>query len=516
MECPYCGHIAPEGAHFCNNCGKPLGAEPQGSDLYACPHCGEQIPRRAVFCPKCGKMVRDDMAEPRSIKSGQPLAATPAATPAAEAPSGAETPIVPPVQPVQPSPAPAAEAPSGAEAPIVPPVQPFQPVPDAPDPDGQADTTTTFYRNLGIAIAAAAVIIALLMLMRTCNGGNDRIADLERGDSVSVTRQVAAEVANPLEVFATELSRHNLEGDNATPEAAVFFTGNADNGTPDRIAGVTVGANDGNRSFIKIYVLERSGSTWMPALKETKFFDGRIVDMSDTELRAVPGSVPRAASVGGHDAMLFAMVNLPVGSVTGGNGRVSMALYDLDGNAYHQLDYDGTIKRHDDGKTYVHGKPLQNTSSPQMKFLADEAVKVKRIYFPTEEELQAEEEERLREEEEARLNDPDNAADVWAEENAEAMADVDKGGAAVKPKTYDKPIFNLRETKRKVDMGGHLVFCSNDGAVYGFDKNTRKYYVIYSGGATDIARGSHGDNDLEITTASGTLHYDLATNRLTK
>ncbi|MBQ9465829.1 MAG: zinc ribbon domain-containing protein [Muribaculaceae bacterium] len=495
MECPKCGHQAPNGAHFCNNCGTPLAIEPADANLYPCPACGEMIPRSAVFCPKCGKMVRDDMAEEGAKVPGLPSVPPKEDVPTIEAEADPQSPPTAP---------PEGEEPAVETEPITP--------PSGEDGEGQ----TTFYRNLGIGIAAVAVIIGLLLTMRMCNGGNQRLEDLERGDSVSVTRQVTAEVENPLDVFATELSRHNLEGDNAVPSAAVFFSGNAATGTPDRIAGITIGANDGNRSFLKVYVLERSGSTWMPTLKETKFFDGRTIDMSETELRTAPGSMPRAASIGGHDAMVFAMVNLPVGSVTGGNGRVTMGLYDLDGNALHLLDYDGTIKRHDDGRTYVHGKPLQGTSSPQMKFLADEAVKVKRIYFPTEEELQAEEEERLRQEEEERLNDPDNAADVWAEENAEAMATIDKGGAAVTVKTYDKPIFNLRDTKRKVDLGGHLAFCSNDGKVYGFDKNTRKYFVIYAGGATDIARGTHGDTDLEISTAEGTLHYDLATNRLTK
>ncbi len=469
--------MAPDGARFCNNCGTPMAIEPVPANIYPCPACGEMIPRSAVFCPKCGKMVRNDMAEEDTNKVQ----------------------VLPP-------------ATAGGREPAV------EAGPTTPSFRGEeGEAGTTFYRNLGIGIAAVAVIIGLLLTMRTCNGGNQRIEDLERGDSVSVTRQVAAEVENPLDVFASELSRHNLEGDNAVPSAAVFFTGNATTGTPDRIAGITVGANDGNRSFLKLYVLERSGSTWMPTLKETKFFDGRTIDMSESELRTAPGTMPRAASIGGHDAMVFAMVNLPVGNVTGGNGRVTMGLYDLDGNALHLLDYDGTIKRHDDGRTYVHGKPLQSTQSPQMKFLADEAVKVKRIYFPTEEELKAEEEERLRQEEEERQNDPDNAAEVWAEENAEAMAGMDKGGtASTTVKTYDKPIFNLRDTKRKVDLGGHLAFCSKDGKVYGFDKNTRKYFVIYAGGATDIARGTHGETDLEITTAEGTLHYDLATNRLSK
>ncbi len=400
-------------------------------------------------------------------------------------------------------------------------------VPVAPTTDVDLNETdenprSTFNRNVLIGAAVAILLIALLTLMRHCNdSSNGADTSTVQGDSTAVaTTQVTVPAGEALNIFKMELSRHNLNGDDALAMAATLIPGNLAADKPDRIVGVTMNNIDGNRSFIKVYVLDRSGSSWTPVLKQTKYFNGRKLFMSDDALRPEPGAVPATASVGGHDAMLFAMYNEPQGFAVGNTARVTMALYDLEADKLHLLDYDGVTKRHDDGKIYVHGKPIQGTSGPQMSFLRDAAPKVHVLYFPTEEELKAEQEEKERQEEEARKNDPDNAGETWAEENAEAMEQVnERGSASVKPKTYDKPIFNLRDNKRKLDFDTHLVFCDNEGKVYGFDKATRKYYVIYSASgsnapASDISKGSRGEHDVEIVTASGTLHYDLSNNRL--
>lgn len=513
MECPKCHKIMADGAHFCSNCGAAL-ATVEAAAGAKCRFCGATINPSAVFCPACGRMVRNDFAEPEPVEPTIDSATN--------------------VKPEPARPEPAAPA-VRREAIDMEAVDDERPEPVATAVSGDAVDTemaevpaeeprSNYNRNVVIGVLVALGLILLLTLMRDCNtGGTETETPVAAaGDSTAaVTALPAVSVQEALNIFKTELSRHNLSGDDALAMAATYFPGSVADNVPDHIVGVTLyNAPDASRSFIKIYLLDRSGSSWTPVLKQTKYFNGRTLDMSDNALRPEAGAIPASASVAGHDAMLFAMYNVPQGFAVGNTARVTMALYDLESDKLHLLDYDGVTKRRDDGKVYVYGKPLQGTAGPQLSFLRDAAPKVHAIYFPTEEELKAEQEEKERLEEEARKNDPDNAEQTWAEENAETMEQVnEQGGAKVNVKTFDKPFFNLRDNKRKLDYATHLVFCDNEGKVYGFDKNTRKYYVIYSSAsaaASDIAKGSRGDHDLEIITATGSLHYDLSTNRLSR
>jgi double zinc ribbon protein len=48
-----CGAPVPWGAHFCGNCGRPVGAEP----VVACAGCRHPLPADASFCANCGRAV---------------------------------------------------------------------------------------------------------------------------------------------------------------------------------------------------------------------------------------------------------------------------------------------------------------------------------------------------------------------------------------------------------------------------------------------------------------------------
>ncbi|HJJ82686.1 MAG TPA: zinc ribbon domain-containing protein, partial [Methanocorpusculum sp.] len=48
--CPKCGAAVPDGAKFCPECGKKMGAS-------ACPKCGAELSAGAKFCPECGERV---------------------------------------------------------------------------------------------------------------------------------------------------------------------------------------------------------------------------------------------------------------------------------------------------------------------------------------------------------------------------------------------------------------------------------------------------------------------------
>jgi hypothetical protein len=46
-----CGAPLVWGAHFCANCGRPVGEAP----VVACAHCGNPLPAEATFCSNCGR-----------------------------------------------------------------------------------------------------------------------------------------------------------------------------------------------------------------------------------------------------------------------------------------------------------------------------------------------------------------------------------------------------------------------------------------------------------------------------
>jgi Double zinc ribbon len=46
-----CGAPLVWGAHFCANCGRPVGEAP----VVVCAHCGNPLPAEATFCSNCGR-----------------------------------------------------------------------------------------------------------------------------------------------------------------------------------------------------------------------------------------------------------------------------------------------------------------------------------------------------------------------------------------------------------------------------------------------------------------------------
>ena len=489
MKCPNCGNMAPEGSLFCNQCGTPLKQEVQ------CPSCGEMIPANSVFCPKCGKMVRNDMAEEHTERPR--VAAVPVV--------GREN------QPQQPQPQRLAN-----DAWQQPAREPEPPVVNNDEEDEDDDPRSNFNRNLLLGILAAVILIGALMLMRNCNGNNDRL-NPETNDTTAVATSEADTGLDPMSIFMAELNRSNLMGDGATAGAAVKFPGDGGE-TPDRIAGVTYQSNSTNRSFFKVYLLTRSGSIWNIEPLHTQYLNGRTITMDNSSLIADINQVPRAVKVNGKDCIYFAYMNAPDGGGgEGSNGRVSLSLYDINNKKLMTLDYDGPVKSKD-GRLYVYGKPLQSTNSPEMKFLQQEATSIKKIYFPTEEELKAEQEAKEKAEEEKALSGPENAGAKWKHDNGESLTSL-KGGEEVKMKaaSYDKPIFNLKDMHKKIESESYIVFSDKKGAVYGFNKNSRKYFVIYtpSAGESSPSEIGFGDDNrvLRMRTADGHISYDLVSDK---
>jgi len=482
MRCQHCGHEVPEGSAFCNRCGYKM------SQQVTCSYCHEPMPSTSVFCPHCGKAVDNAM----SIASQQPATTRQQPQPGTtynEQRRAAQR--------------------QAARQPVNAWKQP-EPVQEDDDDDDDGGGRSNFNRNLIIGIITAAVLIGLLSVLRHCNSQeNDRLE--ARADSAAI---IADSSQEPIQILNAELSRNGMADDHAYTGCAVRF-GGTDPDTPERIVGVTY-KEDTDRPFIKVYNLTRDGAQWKTELGQTKYYDGRSIIMDNSSLIADAMYVPRAVTVDGKQCLYFAFLNHLKGAGEGNNGRVTLALYDLDAKKLTTLTYDGQIRSRTDGRQYVYCRgPLESTSSSERSFLRQEAANIGAIRVATQEEIDAEEEAKALEEEEKALAGENNADAKWDHDNAENMDKLKEGEEVkMKPTQYDKPIINMKEIKEKLESDRYLVFLDTKGSVVGFNKSSRKYFTIYggkSGAATSISL--NGDNNVLIKTPSGNITYDLVHDR---
>ena len=489
MRCPKCGNDAPLGSAFCNRCGTPL------SNEMTCPVCGKMIPANSVFCPKCGKMVRNDMEE-ETVETASEATTFNEQRRREQAELQRREQQRAKQQEATRQRANAWDQESEAN--------------DDDDDDDNQVGSGNFNRNLLIGILAAVVIIGGLLLLRNCGESkSDRLADA-KADSTLVAEAASQD---PLAIFASELNRNNLMGDGATASAAVLVPGDgAEN--PDRIWGVTYVSNAIERSFFKVYELTRSGSIWNPEMLHVKYIEKRAITMDNSNMMADIQAVPRAVKVDGKECLFFAYM-WPMG-VEGSQGGVSLNLFDVKAKKLTSLDYVGTIKSRSDGRQYIFGEALDPINNAERRFLKDETKNIKVLYFPTDEELQAEKEAKEKEEMEKKMSSPDSADARWNQENKEIVEQA-KGGDEVKMKksTYDKPIFHKEDISNQIHSEGYSVFLTKNGSVYGFDKNTRKYFTIYSKGANEIGFRDSKNHLLGIKTSNGGHYqYNLSTGSL--
>ncbi len=508
MKCSKCGHTVPEGSAFCNHCGAAINTNTP------CPHCEAMIPAESVFCPKCGKMVRDDMDENESTiaKTAATAAAATATTAAASKQptyNELQRELEEERRRVQESEARAKQAQRELQRAQ----EEWDDEEDDDDDDEGNSRGSNFNRNMLIGIGVLAALIILLTIMRGC-GNSDNPKNSLGADSAQVVTNSGAE---PLAIFNAELSRANFTGDGAVATCAVRFDAAGDK--PERIVGVTCLSSNTNRSFYKIYTLTRDGVNWKPELAYMQPLDGRTITMDNSSLIADINQVPRAVKLGDKDYLYFAYLNLPTGGSS--MGRVSLALFDIDSKNKKPttVDYDGPFKTRDDGRQYIYGKPLQSISSEQARWLDGEAHNLKILYFPTEEELKAEEDAKAKADSLKALADPERASEMWNQNNNENLDQL-KEGKEVKnsTQTYDKPIFNMKDIAKKIENDAYIVFRLKDGTVQGFNKDKRRYFVIYSPskggeGATDIGFGGENNRTVRMRTSDGHIAYDLNTGK---
>ena len=473
MRCQHCGHEVPDGSAYCNHCGNRMINE------VTCSYCHTPMPATSVFCPHCGRAV-DDAVNIASKVSGD----TPASAPQRQETTYNEQRRAAERQ--------AARQPANAWK-----------QPDADDEDDEEDDGgggSTFNRNLIIGAVLALLAIALLSVLRHCNSQeNDRLE--ARVDSLALA---ADNSQDPMAILTAELSRNGMTDDKAYTGCAVKFA-ETDPDTPDRIVGVTY-KEDTDRPFIKVYTLTRDGAQWKTELGQTKYYDGRNIVMDNSSLIADAMYVPRAVTIEGKPYLYFAFLNHLKGAGEGKNGRVTLALYNLDEKKMTTLTYDGTIRSRSDGRQYVYCRgPLEGTSGSERQFLKQEAANIGAIHVATQDEIDAEEEAKKA------LAGEENADAKWDHDNAENMDKLKEGEEVkMKPTQYDKPIINMKEIKEKLENDRYLVFLDTKGSVVGFNKSTRKYFTIYAGkngAASSISMG--GDNNVVIKTPGGSITYDL-------
>lgn len=483
MKCPKCGNTVPDGSAFCNQCGSPLSNEVQ------CPSCNSSIPANSVFCPCCGKMVRNDMAEGETFNQQQARLQRESELRAARQQQQAADPWKQPQS------------------------QP-QTYEEEPEQENEAPASK-FNRNVLVGIAIIVGIIALLLIMRSCNGSSDRAVQEALVDSTATTM---IDGQDPLAVFNSELARSNYMGDGAQTALAVAFP--AQDNAPACIMGITYQSNPSNRSFYKVYKLTQNGSAWTVEPQHTQYVNGRSVSFDNNSLMAATTQVPRAVKIDGKDYLYFAYLNMPQGSRVGSTGRVSLCTFDVVGHKLTTLDYDGVIKVREDGRQYIYGRPLQSINSPETRFLQQEAQSIKIIYFPTQEELDAEKEAEEEAEKEASLEGPENAGARWSADNSGKISNVKSGEeVTMRAQSYDTPIFKMENKNKKIENADYIVFSDNKGAVYGFNKSSRKYFVIYtpaSGSASpaEIGFADSENSILNMRTSDGRFQYNLKTDKM--
>lgn len=441
---------------------------------FECPKCHKMIPMNAVFCPECGSLARDDMAGEQSVTK---LSAT---------------------TPEPPFPLTDSQQATSND------------IHNEPTSNQSTNMPNGDFRTRNILIACLLVIFVILFVVSNVFYGNDSKVGVELTDSIAASENNNVE---ELVIFKRALQDNGLISDGAIPAYAIRVARNAKNNA-ERIVGITSKTNTiSGVAFFKIYTLERNnGSTWeIEGSPVTKTFNDRMLDFDHRSIMAENNVVPQSTTINGKNYFFFAYSDFPMAD-SNENARVTLGLFNVDNQDLKLFNFGGSIKMRD-GKKLVYGRLNGESGSQESRFAQSQAERIKLIYIPTQEELEA---ERLAQEE-AELNEPDRADDKWAHDNEDAQEEFAAGNEVeMKSKTYDTPIFNFKESKKSINNDNFTVVLANNGNVYGFNKTTRKYYVINgSGKATDIgfASDSGAETTLNIKTASGRIIYNLATDR---
>ncbi|MGN0229314.1 MAG: zinc-ribbon domain-containing protein [Muribaculaceae bacterium] len=428
-KCSNCGNEIPVNSKFCNHCGAQI------AQSITCPGCGHSAPVGSKFCPECG--------EPFVIPT--PKITFPANDAHDndslgwdfnddEAENAAPTPALPEIVPPAPQ--------DDADAQI-----------DEPAPKRR--------RSFGHIWAAVFTIIILAVAAYIYLAATDTIR----------SRHAVTEIEEELEITPDEAAQilRNTLGSEALNDVA--FARQVDP-SPEglyQIAGFTCFTTPSGNSQLTAYTLERDSleHKWAVSRHATRKAQHYILCTDYSVIFGKDKSAPvRVTSIPGKDYLFFAYALLPK-KVGSGDASVILALYNVNTADIISIDFAGkAIDR--DGKTVVMCQPINQRHSPEAELLMQIAQDAELIYQPSEAEM-------------AEQNAAD-AINLWLQRNRQTIEAVGNGAIDVHLNidTFDNPLFTAEADYLRIENAKMIVVANNRGAVLGYSKTKKRYFVIYA------------------------------------
>ncbi|MGN0213404.1 MAG: zinc ribbon domain-containing protein [Muribaculaceae bacterium] len=447
--CGHCGKEVPANSRFCNHCGAPM---PQP---VVCAYCGGEIPAQSRFCPLCGRQL--PAAEPDVPvqtnndsqgwdfnKEDEEEQKVKASGMGVTAPSSAYT---------------------------------DEPVPKR--------------RNNGPLVAAIITALILIVLGYFFFQGR---ADADRADVDTVEVPISADEAR--EILRNTLNSENRLGDLANVAFAIAV--NPSKTGEKQIAGVSYYSSSSNRSFFKVYTITQDSltSTWRVTYELNRTVDKHWLTFKPEDVMGENAEMPQhVTEIRGKDYMFFAYGAMPQVGET--EGEVVMCLYDAQTSELIAVPFKGEIVQRD-GKQLVYGKAENLRRSAETEYLVNQSQTAALIYHPTPEELE--------------LEKAENATRKWAVENVDNITALSEGGMDVRMfiSVYDKPIFSLGDTEdgARIENENLIIVADDKGAVFGFSKTKRRYFVVYAPAEPTMSRSSvHFTDDGMVYVSAGALEF---------
>lgn len=335
------------------------------------------------------------------------------------------------------------------------------------------------------AITGALIVIVLILtsIILYSNGIIGNSGSDEVVDSIASIAEMSGDDA--LNTLINTLNKENKNGEGAIPAYAAFYNKDGH----ERIVGFTYLSETSQRSSIKLYTIEYTDSAWRCVGDASRFVDGRIT-VDRNELQFDESEVPQFIDIDGKQYFYFVYLVSPAMSfdnenVNGVNYHLMFNLYNVDSKDIVYLDYTCTVYMKD-GLRYFRGSVVNSQQTQEGIFLQGKVDNAKIIYRPSAEELA--------------LEGPENADKKWKADNSEISVNSD---AQIKFTYYDKPLFTKDDVVADSRVGNdNFVFISSPkGIVYGFNRTTHKYFVLYASAFEETPK-------IELT-ADGKVHVTL-------
>ena len=152
-----------------------------------------------------------------------------------------------------------------------------------------------------------------------------------------------------------------------------------------------------------------------------------------------------------------------------------------------------------DGRQLVYGKAGDLRRTPEAEFLVAQAESAALIYHPTEEDLE--------------LEKAENATRKWLVENADNVTALECGenDVIMNITVYDKPIFSLGDSEEgaRIEDDNLIVVADDKGAVYGFSKTKRRYFVLYAPKQATKRSAIRFTSDGSVVVSAASLQFVL-------